>query len=475
MARRIVIVGGGYTGAAVALQFAKHATRPLDIVIVEPRLDVGLGAAYSTPDPVLRLNVEECLMVLHVDAIDAFPRWLEQSRSRVDDPDGENGRGQFYARRGDFGRFMIAEFSSAITSNPSGSTVRHCQDRVVDLAEAGDGFTVSLEHGANLNADMVVVAIGNDKPAPLSALPSAVRAHPRYLADPWTEDALGDVDRDAMVLIVGTGLTAVDVVASLARRGHKGAVTAISRRGLMPRVQGQFPGIEELLRRNSVPVPKFIEDHGWPASLSQVVRWLRRDVAAAAARGEPWHDAVDAARDAAKLIWPRLTVAEKRRFFRHLKPFYDSHRFRIAPQIHKIIQDRMDTGQLKVHAARVVGGATLGNRLRIRLRNRHQTDCYSDDFDFVVNCTGPNPDPASSDIELFRRTISSGLLASDETGIGLAVNDRCETLRVNGRRNGHILNLGPMSKGQFAEVVAVPQITLQLAALVRRLREERLL
>ena len=108
MAQRIVIVGGGYTGAAVAMQFSKHATRPMEIIVVEPRPDVGLGAAYSTPDTVLRLNVEERLMVLHVDAIDAFPRWLEQSGSRVDDPDGENGRGQFSARRSDFGRYMIA-------------------------------------------------------------------------------------------------------------------------------------------------------------------------------------------------------------------------------------------------------------------------------------------------------------------------------------------------------------------------------
>jgi uncharacterized NAD(P)/FAD-binding protein YdhS len=472
MHRRICIIGGGYSGAAAAIQFAKQATASLEIMVVEPRAAVGGGTAYSTSDPAVRLNVEDSLMVVHTDALDSYSRWLDESGARFADPEGVTDDGEFFARRDSFGRYMADEIAQAATANVSGSLIRHCQDHATGFTRKTDHLHVSLASGGSVSADMIVLALGNERPAALRALPPEVLAHPACLADPWTAGGLDNVEQNDRVLLVGSGLTSVDVIASLTRRGHQGRIDAISRRGLLPLVQGEFPGIAELLRRSSAPVPALVQQHGEPETVAEVLRWVRADARASMADGRSWRDAFDRVRDAAKYVWPRLSLTERRRFFRHLKPFYDCHRFRLAPQISKVIEDRRTAGTLSVKAARVVGGDAAGGRLSIAIRARHQTEIVRDTYDRVINCTGPNPDPAQSQIGLLRDALSDGLLTADPTGIGLAVNERCETLQPDGSAATDILALGPLTRGYFGEVVAVAQITMQLVPLTQRLVSE---
>lgn len=475
MPRRICIIGGGYSGAAAAIQFARHASAPLDITVVEPRASVGSGTAYSTSDPAVRLNVEDSLMVVHTDALDDFKRWLDESGARKADPEGVSDEGEFFARREDFGRYMTKEFARTVNGNTSGSAVWHCRDKAVSLSAGRTEQTVCLAGGETLTADLVLIAVGNEKPAVLQALPPEVLDHSGHVPDPWGVGALAGIAPGSRILLVGSGLTAVDLIASLTRRSHQGRIDVVSRRGLLPLMQGEFPGIAELLRRGSQPVPALIEAHGEPRTALQVLRWVRADARAGAALGVPWQEAFDRLRDAAKYIWPRLSLTDKRRFFRHLKPYYDVHRFRIAPQVQAIIQARFRAGNLGLMAARIVGGAVDGSELAIEFRRRGHREISSTSYDLLINCTGPNPDPARSEIGLLRDALSDGVLVADPTGVGLAVNERCETLGADGAANTGIIALGQMTRGHFGEVVAVPQITMQLAPLTQRLVDEGLI
>lgn len=475
MPRRICIIGGGYSGAAAAIHLVRGATRPLDVTVVEPRECVGGGAAYSTSDPALRLNVEDSLMVVYTDALDHFSRWLETSGERAADPEGVSAEGEFFARRGAFGRYMAGEFERAVSGNPSRSDIRHLRDSVAGLTRLDRGWSVTLTGGGTLAADLVVLAVGNESPAALDALPADVRQSPAVIDDPWRAAAMDLPGPDSRVLLVGSGLTAVDVVASLTRRGHRGQIDIISRRGLLPRMQGEFPGIAELLRRSSRPVPALVERHGEPGGISELVRWVRADVAEDALQGRSWREAFDTVRDAAKYIWPRLDAAERRRFFRHMKPYYDCHRFRVAPQVHRVLQERFREGGLTLAAARIAGAAGSGDGIRIGLRDRGSATIRAQVYDHVINCTGPNPDPAKSGIGCLRDGLASGLLSPDPAGAGLDVNERCETIDAQGVPNRGLVAVGPMTRGHFGEVVAVPQITLQLATLVQRLVAEEAL
>ncbi|WP_416898544.1 MAG: FAD/NAD(P)-binding protein [Minwuia sp.] len=475
MPRRIVIAGGGYSGAAAAIRLANSATAPLEITVVEPRARAGCGTAYDVSDPAVRLNVEDSLMVVDREDIGKFARWLDESGTRAADPDGVTDEGEFFAQRQAFGRFMAAAFAEAQKENRSLSAIRHYCDGVSALVPAGSGYRVQLGKGGAMEADLVILACGNERPASLPVLSEAFRRHSGYAADPWgpgTLDAIGPGER---VLLVGSGLTAVDMIASLTLRGHTGRIDSVSRRGLLPRQQGEFPGVAELLRRIAAPVPALVEKHGRPSSVLEVLRWIRADMREDAARGVGWREGFDSIRDAARHIWPHLPVEEKRRFFRHLKPWYDCHRFRVAPQINRIVRTRLDDGSLTVSAARIVDAAAGEQGLTVTLQDRGQAEVRKAVYDRVINCTGPNPDPARSGIGFLREAMQSGLLAGDPSGVGLAVNDRYETLAPDGSANPALIAIGPMTKGRFGESVAVPQITLQLATLTARLTEEGLL
>lgn len=472
MSGDILIIGGGYSGAAAAIGLARAASAPLEITVVEPRERVGGGAAYDVDDPAVRLNVEDSLMVVDRDDLGRFARWLDESGVRAADPGGVTDEGEFFARRGDFGRFMTGLFRETVRDNPSGSVIRHHRDRVRSLDRSARGFSAGLEGGGRLDAGLVVLAAGNEKPAPLPVLPPEVLAHPGYATDPWGGRFLADVGVAERVLLIGTGLTAVDMIASLTERGHRGRIDAISRHGLLPRQQGEFPGIAELLRRIAAPVPALVQKHGMPETTLQVLRWIRADIAADRENGSGWRDAFDSIRDAARHVWPVLPVAEKRRFFRHLKSWYDCHRFRVAPQINRIVSQRMDDGSLVVSAARIVAAGVTDGGLSVSVRDRGREAVRTAAYDRIVNCTGPNPDPAQSGIGFLRQAIGDGLLARDPSGVGLAMNTQCETLAADGVASPALLAVGPMTKGHFGESVAVPQITLQLATLTARLAQE---
>ncbi|HTU64832.1 MAG TPA: FAD/NAD(P)-binding protein, partial [Steroidobacteraceae bacterium] len=57
-ARRIAIVGGGFSGTVVAIRLLRAPWRaPVEIVLVEPRAEVGAGVAYAARDYPYPLNV----------------------------------------------------------------------------------------------------------------------------------------------------------------------------------------------------------------------------------------------------------------------------------------------------------------------------------------------------------------------------------------------------------------------------------
>ena len=81
-------------------------------------------------------------------------------------------------------------------------------------------------------ARRVVLACGA-APTPAGWAPQGLADHPRFVADPWRPGALDVVPVDVDVLLVGSGLTAVDLAVSLDRPGR--TVHAVSRHGRLPR------------------------------------------------------------------------------------------------------------------------------------------------------------------------------------------------------------------------------------------------
>lgn len=456
MVRRVAIIGGGFTGAAVAIRLCETASSPLDIAIVEPRDTLGGGLAYGGDDPDHRVNGTHALLVLRPDDIGHFARWHAASGAAARDPEARWTTGVSYVRRSDVRRYIAETLAGAAAG--SDATVRHVRDRAVGARRIGEGFEIALASGETLAADLTVLACGGQTPAlPRGVRPAAVR-HPGFVGDPFDAAALARIPAEASVLLVGTGLTAADVIATLARAGRRAPVTAISRRGLRPAPQGAAPDVPALLARLALPVPRFLARHGEGLSLRAAFRALRRDLAAAAAEGRDMKGPFDDARDAASRLWPGFSEAEKRRFLRHLKPWYDVNRYRMVPQTGRTLARLEAEGMLRFRVARFAGLDVAEGRLVARLVARGGAETV-ESFDAVVNCTGPQTMAGDPFLDALR---DLGAARFDALGLGVDVDGEGRLIGADGAAQEALWAFGLLTRGRFGDMTAIPQIAFRL-------------
>ncbi len=259
---KIVIVGGGFTGAAAAIHLSRMANRSLDIRLIEGRKDASRGVAYETEDPAHRLNVPPKIMILYPDDIGHFERYVDARRISKSDPEAVAADGSIYPRREVFGDYMVAELAARARENPSRSEISHLRDRALSVTRANGGFRIGTEAGDVIDGDAVLTCLSHGQPSGLPGLSPELRDDPRLIGDPWEGNALAGIGVNDRVLIAGTGLTAADVQMSLHLRGHRGSLVMLSRHGLPPNRQPDFGDIQALLSRLARAQPIFIERHG---------------------------------------------------------------------------------------------------------------------------------------------------------------------------------------------------------------------
>ena len=460
---RIVIIGGGLSGTLFALHMLRdHPGVPVALDLIEPRATLGAGLAYDTANPLLRINVSAARMALFEEDRTHFDQWL-RARGLPEDPEAARPDGTLFPRRGLFGEYVaeLLEQHAAATGSP----VRHIRDWARDVTAApGHGYQVSLEGGETIAADMVVLATSHPPPAlpaPLRHLPP--HAATRLLGDPWDSRALAAIPHAARVVVLGTGLTGCDVISVLRHRKHSGPIVGLSRHGLLPRP------------RTELPVEAYGDFTTEPATGAlALLRRVRGFVADCAAAGRPWEDVVDAMRRQAFVLWNALPLPERRRALRHLRAFWDVHRYQCAPQIDDALQAARGAGELEIVAATLLGvEAEADGSLVLDLHPRHAragVRCRLQ-ADFVINCTGPAHGSVLLGNPLLGGMAAAGMLAADPTGLGLAVDAEAHLLRPDGSAWPSIFVVGPLARGTFGELMGLPQISMQPRALAAHLAE----
>ncbi|HEX8308520.1 MAG TPA: FAD/NAD(P)-binding protein [Allosphingosinicella sp.] len=417
---RVAIVGAGYSGTIAAVEIAR-AVPDAGIVLIEKSGHFARGAAYGTDSPGHLLNVR----ARNMSALEAEPMHF------ADWAEGEGHGPDDYVPRRAYRRYLAGLLDTA-------AGVTRLTGEAVGVEDEG----VRLASGELVRCDTAVIAGGNYP----SRLPAALGGD--VVHDPWSAGGMAAVaaaaSRGGDLLLVGTGLTMVDMAVSLEESGFSGNILAASRRGLVPRAH---------VSPAAAPL-------GWdpPARLRDLVRAVR-------AR-EPWRASVDGLRPHSIALWSGLSETEQRRFLRHLRPWWDVHRHRIAPRVAARIDAMRGSGRLEIAAARItrVEGdtVTLARRGGGELRRR---------FGAVINCTGPEGKIERIADPLVRNLLESGRARPDPLGLGFEVDSDS---RLEGRGSSPALYaLGPMTKGVFWEIVAVPDIrgqALGVAGAVARLR-----
>lgn len=437
---RVVIIGGGFSGAALAWHLHRTAPHRHDIIIVEPRDEIGRGLAYDSSDPAHRINVPALKMNLDFDEEGHFEQWLVASGYPARDPKSVIADVHLFPTRAAFGDYVNAHVREL------GEAVSHRKTKANAVVPRQSGYRVVCEDGEDIHADTVVLAVCHTPPQVPSPI-AALRNHPRCVANPWQPEALRNITPNDRVLIVGTGLTMADIVASLDRQGHRGKITAVSRRGLRSQTHAaQF----------TEPFGDFASDPS--CTTLSLLRHVRRAVAGAAREGQSWHPVLDQLRLQGFEIWRALPLRERARLIRHLRPFWDTYRFRIAPQVDEVIVRRIADGTLTIQAASVRAGQYTGHDIAVDLRARRSRTWEPASFDAIVIATGPAHGTVFESNPLLAQIGHDGLAHPDPLGLGIEVDLLGRAIGRDGQSAEALYVAGPLARGTFGELMGAPDL-----------------
>lgn len=454
--KSVAIIGGGLTGGAIAYHLAQREAAA-DITVFEPREDLGRGLAYGTDDAAHRINVPAAKMSLLPSEEAHFVNLIAETNALVGDPQALAADGQIYVRRSLFGRYV----SEHIQPHLEAGRISHERGRVASISTgAQNRWLIVTADGARHEADIVVLATTHPPPGVPAALERALGSDPRLISDATVKNALRRIETSARVVIVGTGLTMADVVASLDSQGHRGPIFAFSRRGLLSRGHARQP------------YANFGEFVASATSARVLLRAVRATIDAAIRQGIPWQPVIDAVRAQATLFWPNLPVAERQRIVRHLRPYWDVHRFRIAPQIEAILSERILANTLTVKAASLVSVKADADGIQVDVRSRKDGQTETITADYVVVTTGPAHGSILTTQPHLTALAGEGFITADAFGLGISCNRRGQALDADGEAQPSILIAGPLARGTFGELMGLPQVTNYAQSIAGEVLEE---
>jgi uncharacterized NAD(P)/FAD-binding protein YdhS len=439
----VAIVGGGASGTLTSIHLMASRAHALRVAAYDASGGLGKGLAYSTTDRRHLLNVRS----RHMSAFPDIPGDLVEWARRT----GREDDAQAFLPRRDYAVYLQETLDRLRDER---FTFRG--ERVVDVAPGDGGFELTTAGGARSRASVVVLALGNQRPAPLATAAGPLPEAPWHLADPWDVDRLTALPADASVVLVGTGLTAVDAAISLLEDAPARRVVMVSRHGLLPEAH-----IEQQSTAWLSPVPS------GPVTADQLADLLRDQIAAAARQGVDWRPVVDGLRAPTQGLWQRLPQAERERFLATYVRDWEVRRHRMAPGVAARLASYREDGRLLVVDGGLAGVTDHGTRCEVELPGLPDA-LFAD---AVVNCTGPMTDVSRSADPLVRSLVQRGVLSPDPLRLGVAATPAGEVLDVSGQVVPGLIVVGPALKGVLWESTAVPEIRGQAAVLAQRLPE----
>jgi uncharacterized NAD(P)/FAD-binding protein YdhS len=455
--RTIVIAGAGFSGVVTAAQILRgDADGPLRVVLINRSGTMARGVAYGTNSPAHVLNVPAGRMGAAHDDPEGFLRYARAQNASIT-PDAFVPRSLY----GDYLEDFLAEAARAARPGV-------CLDRLVGEVTSieptanGAGARVSVSDGMELFADRVVLALGNYPPEDIPVADPSFYGSRLYVRDPWMRGALDAASACKSVLLIGTGLTMLDIALELSARGVSGPMYAVSRHGLLPQAH-HVPAIAPGTRHR----PPCLQ--AGPATARAYLRAVREQVRQLAAEGEDWRPVVDSIRPLTPGLWHALKPKERARFLRHVRPFWEVHRHRAAPVAAAAFQRLLDRGQLQIRAGRIQGYELAGDSVRVCVRPRGSDTIEHFTVGAVVNCTGP-----SGDLRMLRDPLidflrKRDMVRPDALGLGLETSEDGALLDASGKPSPFLYYVGPLLKASHWESTAVPELRVHAARLAATL------
>lgn len=442
----IAIIGGGFSGSMVAYHLLRQS-HPITIKLIERRPVMGHGIAYETPWDCHLLNVPAGKMSALPDVPTHFLRWLHTQS-------GRSTTAETFVSRKLYGRYIQALLAEAHQQALPHQRLDFVGDEALTIDFHAKRCVISLASGATIDADQVVLAIGNFPPSDPAVAERSFYRSQRYVRSGWLAATLS-LPADDSVLLVGSGLTALDTVLALHQQGHRGTIHLLSRHGLLPQAHQSV-------------APNFLPwDFPSPLTTRCLVRAVRQAVERSRLTGQDWRSVVDSLRPFTQALWQALSLAEQRRFLRHVRPYWEVHRHRVAPTVATAIAQLLHAQQVVVHSGRIQAYEEDADGVAVCIRCRSSGDSTSIRVQTVINCTGSQGDYRQIAHPLIQTLLRQGAIQPDPLGLGLQVAANGALINSTGMPSRRLYTLGSAQKGCLWETTAVPELRQQAIALAQ--------
>ncbi|MEU7051463.1 FAD/NAD(P)-binding protein [Streptomyces eurythermus] len=490
---RIGIIGGGASAVCLLDALSRHDEVPQSVTVFDPSPHLWRGRAYQPDATVLRVNAPPEDMTVRAGDPAHFTRWLRTRTkmlgAQTDHVDARSGIS--FPPRAVYGDYLEQCARSSLGRLAAlGSRIRLVREAVTDLVRE-DGALLARTAGRDAFAlDHVVLCVGTGTPAD----PHGLSGAPGFVADPYpvVRQLAGIGERDRVV-VLGSGLTAVDVVLSLTAAGHTGEVVLASRRGVLPGVR-QRP-VEHELRYFTAERFRAMAARGERLPLDDAVALMRTELSAAGSRfdavvreiggsgtEEPLArlrrqlDLVNdpdpglrilqrAVPDTGPEVWPLLPEQDKTRLLRDHYRTIMSLCCPMPPASAATLLEQVDSGRLGVlrGVERISPGPAGGFRVHGPDGVRHA--------DVVVNAVSPPAHRVPPAAAALVDALTGRGLASRHPRGGISVARATSGLLTGGGTDRRVYALGDLAAGSLFFTFGVPSLVdraVDIADAIRR-------
>lgn len=439
--KTLVIIGAGFSGTVAAIEFLRTAPDGSKLIIINRSGQMAKGLAYGTNSPTHLLNVPAGNMTAIVNEPDSYLKYCQLS--------DENITASSFTPRKLYGEYLESLLKGAEFSAKGRVHFKQICANVKHISGRANGATIELDNKEEVFADQVILALGHFPPLTPFAL-RGIQDAPSYIPDPWSKSISKLHENDAPILLVGGGLTALDVISSLKKNNHTGKIYMLSRRGLLPlshrSSRGTTVSHDSFREKLILQVPTTLN----------YFRLIRKYINTCS--NSNWRDVVAALRPITSQLWIGLPEKERHRFLRHVQPYWDVHRHRVAPSTYAIFEEALKENKISTIAGRIKSVEERADdvNLTISLRGRYQETILN--VKYIINCTGPNSNPKLINEELIKSLIREDLISIDKHGLGINVTDDLAVVDSTGKASTWLTYVGPMLKATFWEATAVPEL-----------------
>jgi uncharacterized NAD(P)/FAD-binding protein YdhS len=456
MMKTFLIIGAGFCGTIIAARLMQQNDgTPMRVYLLNGGGKIARGMAYGTQSAHHVLNVPAGNMSAFPEDPDHFLRFAYNY-------DNKTVAGSFVSRRiyGDYLEWILSESERSAHPDVELHRVYRKVKKIADVP-GGGAKVVHFDGESPLTVDTVVLALGHFGSNALPLQEQEIFASNRYLHDPWDPSRLDAIPARATVMLLGTGLTAVDVAMTLLSRNPNRPIVAISRRGLLPQAHRHSAGKPLDTELSTI--------WGSAAGVRTQLRAFRHYCYRLEHQGRDWREALALLRPVTAKIWLAYPHEERRRFLRHVQPYWDTHRHRLAPTVAEEFGAAVTAGTVRTLAGRILAMEEKTNGVKVTLRQRSNQQVHFENVQYVVNCTGPCADPRQVNSELVKQLLNDGMIRTDHLGLGIDVTEDCAVIDSNGHASHNLFYIGPWLKAKYWEATAVPDLRVVADRLAKRI------